>query len=72
MEFISDPERQAALSNELPYGPVHEEAINYVDEDIKDNLITNHIDKMVPYDHADWWGEHRDELTQRWEEWKLK
>lgn len=72
MEFISDPERQAALSNELPYGPVHEEAINYVDEDIKGNLITNHIDKMVPYDHADWWGEHRDELTQRWEEWKLK
>lgn len=74
LEFISQPERQAALSNELPYGPVHEDALEFVNEDVKDNVVTNpkNIEKMVPYDHADWWGAHRDELSQRWQEWKLE
>ncbi|GAB3794013.1 ABC transporter substrate-binding protein [Virgibacillus kimchii] len=73
-EFISNPERQAALSNILPYGPVHTEALDYVDEDIKENLVTypENIEQMMEYNNDGSWGAVYNDYAEWWEEWKLE
>lgn len=73
LEFISRPENQAALANEAPYGPIHEDSLQYVDEDMLKNVVTNpdNLKQMIPYDSEDYWGEHRESMQAKWEEWKL-
>lgn len=74
LEFISQAERQADLSNELPYGPVNKEALQYVDEDIRENLVTHpeNLEQMILYDNKNWWGSVISQYRERWEEWKLE
>jgi putative spermidine/putrescine transport system substrate-binding protein len=74
IKFISQPERQAALAEEIPYGPVHEDAFDYIDKDIQKTLVTypENIEKMTRFDTQDWWGSVFDEYFERWEQWKLE
>lgn len=73
LEFISRPENQGALANEAPYGPIHEDSLQFVDEEMQKNVVTNpdNLSKLIPYDSKDYWGEHRETMQGKWEEWKL-
>lgn len=73
LEFISRPENQGALANEAPYGPIHKDSLQYVDKEMLKNVVTNpdNMSKLIPYDSADYWGEHRETMQGKWEEWKL-
>ncbi|WP_166432861.1 ABC transporter substrate-binding protein [Nesterenkonia salmonea] len=73
LEFISAPEQQANYSNAVSAGPVHEDSLDFVDDDMVQYMVTHpdNIENAVEYDYGDWWGENRDDMDVQWEEWKL-
>jgi putative spermidine/putrescine transport system substrate-binding protein len=72
IKFCADPERQAAFTDELAYGPTNPRAYDYISEERAQELPTapGIIEQMILADQA-WWGEHREEADERFNEWLL-
>lgn len=68
--FASQPEPQAAYSSQIPYGPVHPDALSRID-DAQARLLPTHEDNLpgaLSID-TDFWVDHGEELEQRFNAW---
>lgn len=70
--YCADPERQAEYTKTLAYGPTNPKAYDYIPAERAKFLPTapEHIEKMMLADQG-WWGEHKDEAEQKFNEWLL-
>ena len=76
MKFIAwstQPKPQAAIVNEIPYGPVNQRAFEFIGAQAARDMPTapDNAKRQVMVDPV-WWGEHRNELVERWNAWLLK
>jgi putative spermidine/putrescine transport system substrate-binding protein len=73
IKFASQPENQAVLSAEIPYGPTHVKAVPAVDPKIAPDLPTYpaNLEGSVATD-AEWWVDHIEELSERFNVWTAK
>ncbi|MDQ0471810.1 ABC transporter substrate-binding protein [Labrys wisconsinensis] len=72
LDFIAQPEPQAALHSELIYGPTNPKALALIKPEIARLLPTNpdNFAKTVPID-SDYWQAHEAEVTERFTAWLL-
>ncbi|MBB3063743.1 MULTISPECIES: ABC transporter substrate-binding protein [Limibacillus] len=72
ISYCADPERQAAFTNKLAYGPTNPKAYNFISAERAKSLPTapQNIERMVLADQG-WWGEHKEAAEQRFNEWLL-
>jgi putative spermidine/putrescine transport system substrate-binding protein len=69
--YVSHPEAQAGYSNETAYGPITEEALEYVDEEVLAELPSspeNAGKRAAIVDYA-YWAENYDAVSERLNEW---
>lgn len=73
INFASQPEQQAGLLSEIPYGPTNTKAFDHMDEDYAKTLPTyeENYGKQVVLD-VNWWFENFDEVNDRFQAWLLK
>jgi len=76
MKFIAwstQPKPQAAIVNEIPYGPVNQRAFEFIGAQAARDMPTapDNAKRQVMVDPV-WWGEHRNVLVERWNAWLLK
>jgi putative spermidine/putrescine transport system substrate-binding protein len=71
--YMLDPARQAKFAKLIPYGPVNKEALPLISPEVARQLpsYAENKKRMILYD-SEWWGPRRDELNERWQQWKLK
>ena len=75
MQFINfaiKPERQAALTNHVAFGPTNIKAMPLVDPKVAKWLPSNpeHWKKGALMS-GDWWGPNLQKATEQWNEWRL-
>lgn len=72
IKFCSNPKRQAEYTKTLAYGPTNPKAYDYISSERAKVLPTapDHIKTMI-HSSQDWWGEHKEEAVQRFENWIL-
>lgn len=72
IQFVSQAQQQADITNYVPYGPINKDSFGLIDDEKEKDLITypDNISKMIRYD-SEWWAPQRDQLTEQWNEWKL-
>jgi len=76
MKFIAwstQPKPQAAIANEIPYGPVNQKAFEFISAQAAKDMPTapENAKRQLMVDPV-WWGEHRNVLVERWNAWLLK
>lgn len=72
IEFCSQPEQQAIFTETLTYGPTAPGAFDHIAED-RALLLPNHpnyFSNMTRID-SEYWGEHKDAVTDRFNSWLL-
>jgi len=71
--YMLDPARQAKFAKLIPYGPVNKEALPLISPEVARQLpsYAENKKRMILY-NSEWWGPHREELNERWQQWKLK
>lgn len=72
IRFCADPQRQAAYTELLAYGPTNPKAYDYISEERAQFLPTapKNFEQMI-LANQEWWGEHKDEAEERFNEWLL-
>jgi putative spermidine/putrescine transport system substrate-binding protein len=75
MDFINftlQPEQQAALSRNIPYGPTNTAALELLDAKTRATLASSgdNLDRVVPLD-ARWTAENYQEVSDRWHKWMV-
>lgn len=72
IKFCADPERQAAYTAKLAYGPTNPKAYDYISEERAQFLPTApaNFERMI-LANQEWWGTHKEEAEQRFNEWLL-
>lgn len=72
-EYSIQPEVQARVWGHYPAGPTNMLAFESMDEEWAKTLPTHpsNVEKGFEVNH-EWWGEHRAEAVERWNEWVLK
>lgn len=72
IQFCADPERQAAFTAKLAYGPTNPKAYEFIPEERAAFLPTapQNFEKMMLADQ-NWWGDHKDEAEERFNLWLL-
>ena len=72
IRFCADAERQAAFTPLLAYGPTNLGAYDYISEERAQFLPTapDKFDRMILADQK-WWGDHKDEAEERFNQWLL-
>jgi putative spermidine/putrescine transport system substrate-binding protein len=77
LRFFSDPRRQVEYAiTQLPYGPISQGAMELIPAEVAavmpagDNLATAHW--TGSQEDIDFWIDHNDELTERWNRWKAQ
>lgn len=72
IKFCADPERQAAFTDKLAYGPTNPKAYDYISEERAKFLPTapDNLKRMTLANQG-WWGEHKEEAESRFNEWLL-
>ena len=70
--YMLDPARQAKFAKLIPYGPVNKEALPLISPEVARQLpsYAENKKRMILY-NSEWWGPHREELNERWQQWKL-
>lgn len=70
LKVANDPDNQAVLSNAIPYGTLHVDAISKVDPDVQPNLPTapENLENALQED-TEFWIDHIEELNQRFNNW---
>lgn len=75
MHFLNEmtkAENQAKMANVIAYSPVNNAAFDMIDPEVAPWLSTNLENSTKGFViNADYWRENLDELTERWNEWKL-
>lgn len=71
--FMADPKRQAAFAEWTNYGPANKKAYAYIRKEkaIRMPTYEENYRKGILID-GDWYVKHGEEVTRRWEAWKLK
>ena len=76
INYVIHPERQAALSRMMPYGPCNRKALDYMSADLKRRLFTSpeNMSKMVVFNPKgrEWWGENEKDVLEKFNQWLLK
>ncbi len=76
INYVIHPERQAALSKIMPYGPCNKKALDYMSADLKKQLFTSpeNVSKMTIFNPKgrDWWGENERDVLEKFNQWLLK
>ena len=73
IKFASQPQIQAVLSAEMPYGPTHVKAVASVDANVAPNLPTYPANlKGALAINTEWWVDHQAELNERFNVWAAK
>jgi len=71
--FASQPKVLAKQAEIVGYGPANQEALNFVNENIKPDLPTYEPNWKVSFVvNADWWSENEERVKARWLSWKGK
>jgi putative spermidine/putrescine transport system substrate-binding protein len=72
IRFCADAQRQAAYTPKLAYGPTNLNAYDYIDPARAAFLPTapDKFERMILADQ-NWWGEHKDEAEERFNQWLL-
>lgn len=72
IKFCADPQRQAAYTAKLAYGPTNPKAYDYISAERAKSLPTapDNFERMVLADQS-WWGQHKEEAERRFNEWLL-
>lgn len=70
--FCADPERQAEYTKTLAYGPTNPKAYDFIPAERAKILPTapEHFDRLI-LANQDWWGTHKEEAEERFNEWLL-
>lgn len=74
VNFVSETDQQAAITNSSSYGPVRKSAIALIGKnaktgvDMKDFVPTAHLENAVESD-SEFWSTYRDELFARFNSW---
>ena len=72
MNTMTTAENQATMANIIAYSPVNPKAFAGIKEDVKPWLSTNPDNAKQGFViQAAYWRDNLDELTERWNEWKL-
>lgn len=73
-DFVNDLEAQAANTEASSYAPVNDEALDLVDEDVVKEMPTypDNAEKAATNIDYGYWAENYDEVTERFNEWKLQ
>lgn len=68
--FASQPERLAAQTKYIPYGPSRSDASKFVDASVLPNLPTSPDNSKTAFSiSAKFWADHDEELTARFNNW---
>ncbi len=72
IKFCADPERQAAFTDKLAYGPTNPKAYDHISAERAKDLPTapGNFENMLLADQQ-WWGEHKEEAEERFNVWLL-
>ena len=72
IEFAADAEAQARFTPHVAYGPTNAGAYKYIPEERAKVLPTNpaHFSSMIET-NSDWWGENKEVLGERFNQWLL-
>jgi putative spermidine/putrescine transport system substrate-binding protein len=70
IKFAVDPERQAAYTEHLGYGPTHPDAYKYIPAE-RAAILPTAPENMEGRQEADYvfWAEHKDAVTERFNAW---
>jgi putative spermidine/putrescine transport system substrate-binding protein len=72
VNFMSRPEVQARMARLIPYGPVHQDAFDHLDEATLATLPSSpELRELQFFDDMEYWIEHQDEVIERWQSWLL-
>lgn len=73
ISWMLDPKRQAEYAKATGVGPSNIKALDLLDDKTKQIIPSYHYAKgeLVAFDNA-WWAKNRDEMTKRWNRWKLQ
>jgi putative spermidine/putrescine transport system substrate-binding protein len=72
MEFLkvaADPQNQATFSSLMPYGPTNVETAGLLPPEVVANLPAGENIKDSLFLSDSFWIDHKDELTERWNNW---
>lgn len=72
--YVANPEAQAGYSNATAYGPITEEAVEFIDPEVLKELPTdpgNAAKRAAIVDYA-YWAENYDAVSERLNEWASK
>lgn len=70
LDFVGRPEPQAAFARLLFYGPLNLNAYQHIPENIAKHLPSYKANVAVQHSiQFDWWAEHFDAMTARFEKW---
>ncbi len=72
IEYAAAGDRQAKFTPHVAYGPTNPDAYEYIDPERAKVLPTNpkYLPNMLPA-NTPFWGEHKDALTERFNNWLL-
>src|SRR5262249_4617627 len=73
VEFACQPEIQAALAKESPYGPSNRQAFKSIPGNISPRLPSSpeHLAQGF-LQNSQWWADNRQSVSERWSQWLLK
>jgi putative spermidine/putrescine transport system substrate-binding protein len=73
IQWMNDPQRQAALARITGIGPGNANALNSLSDAEKNDLASYHYQKgeAILFNN-EWWADNEAALTQRWNTWILK
>jgi putative spermidine/putrescine transport system substrate-binding protein len=73
LAYVAEPENNARLGQFIPYGPVVKGADKFVPEDTLAKLPTapEHMNNVLVID-VEFWGDHGEDLTKRFNAWLAK
>jgi putative spermidine/putrescine transport system substrate-binding protein len=73
IQWMNDPQRQAALARITGIGPGNANAFNSLSDAEKNDLASYHYQKgeAILFNN-EWWADNEAALTQRWNAWILK
>ncbi len=71
--FASQPQAQKVFSEEIPYGPVHRDALKLLPEAVQQQLPTAQANlAQAQAVDAAFWVDHGEELEQRFNAWAAR
>lgn len=72
INFATRPEVQARMAMLIPYGPVNQKSFAYLDAELVNRLPSSPELRAKQFERdLDFWLEHQEEITERWNSWLL-